>query len=219
MRPAPGRRPRGVAARALRRRRTWAGLERPLAAGSAEHRHAELHEALLVADTFGGPARHGAIQRPVSMSRRLPREVRRELGLAFAPGSGGCSLAASPDSRGPGLAAPVALPGVGSPSLSIVEVVALPLPIAAVLSPLLVPVRRLPPAVVFGQVLGVLLVPAPHARLALRVRPSLRERSRLNSARGFSSPHFVQRFASSRSTATTGTGPSPLPRDAPARMA
>jgi hypothetical protein len=41
----------------------------------------------------------------VSMSRRLPREVRRELGLAFAAGSGGCWLVGAPRRRGPGLAA------------------------------------------------------------------------------------------------------------------
>jgi hypothetical protein len=53
---------------------------------------------------------------------------------------------------------------LGSPSLPIVGVLALPFPIAAVLRSLLVSVRLLPTAVV----LGVLLLPAPHARRALR---------------------------------------------------
>jgi hypothetical protein len=60
--------------------------------------------------TCSGP---GAIQRAESMSRRLPREVRRELGLAFAAGSGGCWLVGAPHSRGPGLAAPDRAAGRG----------------------------------------------------------------------------------------------------------
>jgi hypothetical protein len=94
---------------------------------------------------------------------------------------------------------PIAAAGVCSPSLSIVGVLAHSLSVASVLGSLLVSVRLLPAAVVVGQVLGVLLLPAPHARLALRKRPSFRERSRLNPVTGFSSPHFVQRFRSSTS--------------------
>jgi hypothetical protein len=65
----------------------------------------EFHQALLDADAFEDLRGHGGIQRAVSMSRRLPREMRRELRLASAPDSGGCLLAFAPDSRGPGLAA------------------------------------------------------------------------------------------------------------------
>jgi hypothetical protein len=63
----------------------------------------------------------------------------------------------------------IAAAGVGSPSLSILGVLALTLPVAAVLGSLLVPVLPLPAKVIFGQSLGVLLVPLAHARLALRV--------------------------------------------------
>jgi hypothetical protein len=79
--------------------------------------------------------------------------------------------------------------GVGSPSLPVLGVLSLPLPVAAVLGSGLVPVRLLPAAVVVGQVFRVLLLPAPHAPLQCGARPSFRERARLNSARGFSSPH------------------------------
>jgi hypothetical protein len=58
-------------------------------------------------------------------------------------------------------------PVVNSPPLPIVGVVSLSLPVAAVLGSLLVSVRLLPAAVVVGQVLRVLLLPALHARLAV----------------------------------------------------
>jgi hypothetical protein len=63
---------------------------------------------------------------------------------------------------------PIAPPGVGSPSLPVLGVLALPLPVASVLRSLLVSVLLLPTAVVVGQAIRVLLLPAAHARLALR---------------------------------------------------
>jgi hypothetical protein len=56
---------------------------------------------------------------------------------------------------------------VGSSALPIVGVLALSLPIASVLRSLLVPVRPLPTAVISGQMLRVLLLPAPHERPAV----------------------------------------------------
>jgi hypothetical protein len=45
----------------------------------------EFHEAPLDADSFEDLPGHGAIQRAVSICRRLPREVRRELGSLALP--------------------------------------------------------------------------------------------------------------------------------------
>jgi hypothetical protein len=102
------------------------------------------------------------------LSRRLPKEVRPRLALAFAPDSGGCWLGGAPDTRVLGSPLPIAAAGVCSPSLSVGGVVALSLPKAAVLSTLLVPVLLLRAAVVVGQALGVLLMPARDAGLAVR---------------------------------------------------
>jgi len=55
-----------------------------------------------------------------------------------------------------------------------------------------------PPApVVVGQALGVVLLPSPHARLALREAAVLARAVAAELRSRFSSPHFVQRFRSS----------------------
>jgi hypothetical protein len=64
---------------------------------------------------------------------------------------------------------PIAAAGFGSPSLSILGILALALAIPAILRALLVPVLPLPTKVILGQPLGVLLVPLAHTRLALRI--------------------------------------------------
>jgi len=75
-------------------------------------------------------------------------------GFSFARDSDGCSLAASPHSRGPGCAAP----GRGGGRWLFValdtRVLTLALAIASILSALLVPVLPLPTTVILGQSLG-----------------------------------------------------------------
>jgi hypothetical protein len=90
----------------------------------------------------------------------------RDSGSLFAPGSGGSWLAGAPDSRGPRVAAPDRAAG---PLLAFAP----DRRVAAALRSLLVSVLLLPAAVVLGQVLRVLLLPALHARLAVRSAAAL----------------------------------------------
>jgi hypothetical protein len=80
------------------------------------------------------------------LTPRLPPNMRRRFGLAFAPDSGSRWPAGSPHTPGPGLV----------------------VPIAPVVLSRLDPARLLPAAMVLGDVLGVLLLPAGHARRYMR---------------------------------------------------
>jgi hypothetical protein len=106
----------------------------------------------------------------------LASGVAPEVGLAFAPCSGGSGLASAPGSRGPGLAAP----DRAGPTLA--ACLGSPLPSGACSRP---GARRSPGA--SGE----------HTPCTMeRGRPCASGR-RLNSACNFSSPHLVQRFKSS----------------------
>jgi hypothetical protein len=85
---------------------------------------------------------------------------------------------AGPGSAVVGLRGRIGLPGSlpraveaipGSPSLPVVGVLALALPIPAIRLPLPLHIGLLPPPVIVGHVFRVLLPPAPLARLALRI--------------------------------------------------
>jgi hypothetical protein len=122
-----------------------------------------------------------AKRRPAARLPRRASDARARLALpandcpalAAAPGSGGCLLACAPDSRGPGLAAPdraagrwlafshgTRAPGASAPSSAAAGLASCP-------------GSLLPTAVVVGQMLCVLLLPAPHTRLAPRIAPIL----------------------------------------------
>jgi hypothetical protein len=132
-----------------------------------------------------------ARRRAGPLTSRLIRAVRRTFGLAFPPDSG----------------------GPASPSLPVAGVGSLSLPIAAIPGSRLVPVRLPPAAVVLGQPLRVLLVPAPHASLALRIAAVLPRAIAAELRHGPLLPHFVQRFKSSEA----GVEPTIWLRDHPSR--
>jgi hypothetical protein len=135
-----------------------------------------------------------------SRARQRSDSTRASLSLAIAPVVGSPALPIFGVLRSPFAITPA---GVGSPSLAVLGVLAFALSIAAALGSLLVAVRLCQRRWYSARCSAFACCHRGTQALGWGARPSFRERPRLNSARGFSSPHFVQRFKSSEAGVET----------------